>query len=309
MRSSVRSGVVGATLALAILAAACGSGDGTGEAIDGPTITIGAQDFGESAILAEIYSQALADGGYTTEVQSLAGFRDLEIEAFDADEINFAPEYAASMLEFLNDFAGEASGDAAETTELLQARLDGIGLQALEVSDAIDTNAFVVTPETSEEFGITSLSELAENGADLTLGGPPDCETNPFCIPGLQEVYGVDLSGNFTPLDAGQVTVQALESGEIDIAILFSTSGIIADKGWLLLEDDQSMLAADNVVPVVTTEVAEAYGQEFADLVNAVSAELTTADLTEMNRKFDIEQQDPGDIATEWLTEKGLIES
>ncbi len=119
----------------------------------------------------------------------------------------------------------------------------------------------------------------------------------------------MDLSGNFTPLDAGQVTVQALESGEIDIAILFSTSGIIADKGWVLLEDDQSMLAADNVVPVVTTEVAEAYGQEFADLVNAVSAELTTADLTEMNRKFDIEQQDPGDIATEWLTEKGLIES
>ena len=65
------------------------------------------------------------------------------------------------------------------------------------------------------------------------------------------------------------------------------------------------MLAADNVVPVVTTEVAEAYGQEFADLVNAVSAELATADLTEMNRKFDIQQQDPGDIATEWLTGKG----
>ena len=48
----------------------------------------------------------------------------------------------------------------------------------------------MVTQETSEEFGITSLSDLAENGADLTLGGPPDCETNPFCIPGLQDVYG-----------------------------------------------------------------------------------------------------------------------
>ena len=63
------------------------------------------------------------------------------------------------------------------------------------MSDAVDTNAFVVTPETSEEFGLTSLSDLAEKGADLTLGGPADCETNPFCIPGLQDVYGVDLSG------------------------------------------------------------------------------------------------------------------
>ena len=69
------------------------------------------------------------------------------------------------------------------------------------------------------------------------------------------------------------------------------------------------MLAADNVVPVVTDELAEAYGDDLVDRVNAISAELTTDNLTELNRKFDIEQQDPGDIATEWLTGKGLIES
>ena len=57
----------------------------------------------------------------------MGGFRDLELPAFESGDINLAPEYAASMLEFLNDFAGEATSDAAETTDLLNARLTGSG--------------------------------------------------------------------------------------------------------------------------------------------------------------------------------------
>ncbi len=65
---------------------------------------------------------------------------------------------------------------------------------AFAPSDAIDTNAFVVTQETADSVGLASLSDLAANGADLVLGGPPDCETNAFCIPGLNTVYGLDMS-------------------------------------------------------------------------------------------------------------------
>lgn len=306
MRRTNRRGVIGAALtALALLAAACGSGDGATQ--DGPAVTIGAQDFGESAILAEVYGQALTDAGYEVSIQPLGGFRDIVLGSFESGEINFTPEYAASMLEFLNEDVSEATGDATETTNILQGYLDERGLVAFTPSPAIDTNAFVVTPETSSSMGISTISDLAGKESELTLGGPPDCETNPFCIPGLQDVYGVDLSANFTPLDAGSVTVQALEAGVIDVAVLFSTSGIIADKGWVLLEDDQSMLAADNIVPVVTSELAEAYGDEFRTLVDEVSAAMTTADLTELNRQFDIETRDADAIATDWLTESGFI--
>src|SRR5688572_30360025 len=122
-RSRSRSRSLRALLALlaafALLAAACGDDDegGSGDVPDGPALVIGAQQFGESAILGEIYSQGLAAKGYTTSVQDLAGFRDIEIAAFDGGDINFAPEYAASMLEFLNDKAGEATADVDETTE------------------------------------------------------------------------------------------------------------------------------------------------------------------------------------------------
>ena len=76
---------------------------------------------------------------------------------------------------------------------------------ALAPSEAIDTNAFVITQQTSDDLGITTLSDLAEKGADLTLGAPPDCETNGFCIPGLMRVYGVDLTAGFQPLEFGLI--------------------------------------------------------------------------------------------------------
>ena len=316
---------------LALLAGACGddddadvasSGDDTDEADeaateteteaeeeteagDGPAIRIGAQDFGESAILAEIYGQALEANGYSVEQVSVGGFRDVLLGAFDNGEVNFSPEYAASMLEFLNGNAGEATGDADETVELLRSQLESMGLVALEPAPAVDTNAFVVTQETADAQGLAALSDLPADGGDLTLGAPQDCETNPFCIPGLQEVYGVDLSGDFVPLDAGLVA-DALAAGEIQVGVLFSTSGRIADEGWVLLEDDMDMLAADNVTPVVSAELEDAYGQELIDLINEISAAIDTDTLTDLNRRFDIDKEDADDIAADFISEAGL---
>jgi len=270
---------------------------------DAPEITIGAQDFGESAILAEVYAQCLEAAGYSVSIQELGGFRDLELQAFDAGDIDFAPEYAASMLENLNEQAGEATADAAETTELLNGYLADLGLVALTPSDAVNTNAFVVTSETADELGLAAISDLADH-TGLTLGAPADCETNPFCLPGLQRVYGIDLTADYVALEPAAIA-EALEAGEIDVALLFSTDSRIATNDWVLLQDDQSMLAADNVVPVVTTELEAVEG--LAALVDEVSATLTTDGLTELNRRFDVDVEDADVIARSHLEAAGLL--
>jgi osmoprotectant transport system substrate-binding protein len=308
---STRAAVV-ALAAVALVAGACSSdsGDASADKVDGPQIVLGAQDFGESAILAEIYGQALADAGYDTRIQSLGGYRDIELGAFAAGEINFAGEYVASMLNFLNDSSpiegvGGATSDVQTSLAFLQQQLGALGLEALEPAPGVNTNAFVVTAETAETLGLAKLSDLAGVASELTLGGPADCETNPFCIPGLQSVYDADLSGAFIGLDTGVIPT-ALANGEIDVAVLFSTDGRIAAEGWVLLEDDLGMLAADNIVPVVTAELIDAYGTAMADVVNAVSAKLTTPVLIELNRRFDVDKESARDIAADWLAANPL---
>ena len=311
MKRSVRFAAIGVVALLAI--AACSSdkkttaGAGAGASSNAPakpTITIGAQDFGESAILAEIYKQGLEAKGFKVTIQKLGGFRDLEVKAFDGGTINFAPEYAASMLEFLNGKKGEASSDVAATVSKLGTQLDTKGLSAFTVTTGVDTNALVMTKAKADQLGIKTLSDLASKGASLKLGGPADCETNPFCIPGLKKVYNLDLSANFQALDASAVA-STLDAGTIDVALLFSTDGRIAANNYVLLQDDKHMLAADNVIPVAKKDIAS--NTELSAAVNAISAYITTDQLIAMNKRFDVDKDDAAVIAKDFLTKSGLL--
>jgi osmoprotectant transport system substrate-binding protein len=140
--------------------------------------------------------------------------------------------------------------------------------------------------------------------SELTFGGPPECPDRPFCIPGLMETYGIEF-GEFLPLDVGgPLTVEALRNGDIDVALLFSTSSVIGDEGWVVLEDDQGLQAAENITPVVRTEVLD---DTITERLNAISAALTTENVTELNRLVEVDQQDPADVARAFLESQGLL--
>jgi osmoprotectant transport system substrate-binding protein len=310
VKRPVRSLIAVGVIALLVIAACSDDKKTTattgssGQTASKPKITIGAQDFGESKILAEVYKQGLAAKGFTTDVQTLGGFRDLEIKAFDGGTINFAPEYAASMLEFLNGKKGEASSDVTATVSKLATQLETKGLAAFKVTDAVDTNALVMKKAKADQLGIKSLSDLATKGANLKLGGPADCETNPFCIPGLKSKYNVDLAPNFQALETSAI-VPALDADSIDIALLFSTDGRIVANNYVLLQDDKKILSADNVIPVAKKDIAS--NADLVTAVNAISAYITTDALLAMNKKFDIDKEDAAVIAKDFLIKSGLL--
>jgi osmoprotectant transport system substrate-binding protein len=288
-----RSTALGAALlAVALIGAACGedgSGGGGGDGED-RTLTVGGVAFAENQIVAEMYAQVLENAGYTVERQTGLESREVLQPAIEAGDIDIAPEYLSSLLLFLDPDAA-ASGDPDEARSALEPLLSERGQTLLESAEANDTNAFVVTGETA-------------GANDLALGGPPECPERPFCIPGLQDVYGIEF-GEFVPLDVGgPLTVEALEGGDIDVGLLFSTSSVIGASGWVVLEDDQQLQNAENITPVVRTEVLD---DEIEELLNAVSATLTTENITELNGRVEIDGEDPADVAKAHLVEAGLI--
>ncbi|MGI8407408.1 MAG: ABC transporter substrate-binding protein, partial [Actinomycetota bacterium] len=194
------------------------------------------------------------------------------------------------------------SGDPAEVAEELTPLLEDKNLQLLEPSDASDTNAFVVTQETADEFGLATMSDLAEPSGDLVLGAPSECPDRPFCIPGLKDTYGIEFA-DFKPLEYGAATAQALSADAIDVALLFSTDPLIEQEGFVLLEDDQQLQAADYITPLASADLDE----EAIELLNAVSASLVTDEITALNARVGLEQEDAADVAKEYLEEKGLL--
>ena len=287
-------------LSLLLLVGACGSSGG-----GGGTITVGSTDFSEQLIVAEMYRGALEAAGFEAEASYNLGAREIVEPALEEGEIDVYPEYVGTALEFLNGGAGEATADTAETTEKLREVFGEKDIEVLEPAEAQDKNAIVVTPELAEEHSLTTISDLEAVAPELVFGGPPECPERPLCLPGLEDTYNLQFE-NFRALDAGgPLTVAALEDGEIDVALMFSTQGIIADKGWVTLEDDKGLQPAENIVPVIRSE---AVTDEVTEVLNAVSAKLTTEEMTELNRRVDVDKEDPETVAGEWLAENGFTE-
>jgi osmoprotectant transport system substrate-binding protein len=140
----------------------------------------------------------------------------------------------------------------------------------------------------------------------LVLGGPPECPQRPFCLVGLQKVYGLTFK-SFVPLDAGgPLTVAALQTGKVQVGLLFTSDPSIQVDGFVLLNDDKHLQASDNIAPVIRTAVLTAH-PDIATLLNEISAKLTQAQLTSLNKQVTVDKTDPADVARAWLQQNGFV--
>lgn len=303
----MRRPVTTIALALPLLLglAACGGGDdpmdsGSGgedssASEEGGSITVGSANFPENELLAEIYAAALSDAGVEVDTQLNIGSRETYIAGIEDGSIDVLPEYTGGLATYLNPEITVTSSE-----EVLADLEDNLpeGLQVLQISDAEDKDSLVVTGETAQELGLTSIADLEPHAGDLTLGGPPEFETRPNGVDGLAEVYGLEFA-QFRSLQAGaNLTVQSLVNGQIDVANIFTTDPAVEENGFVVLEDPESLFAAQNVVPLIRSD---AVNGDVEEALNAVSAALTTENLTAMMVQVVSEGQDPQEVAREFV--------
>ena len=275
-----------------------------------PTVKVGSFGFDESEVLQELYAGVLEANGYTIERHPRLGSREIVEPALESGQIDLVPEYLATVEAFLAGKAStpsKATSDPAVTQTALQALLTPKNLTVLDfAANAIDTNGFVVTKATADKNKLAKMSDLQPVAGTMVLGGPPECPQRPFCLVGLQGTYKLQFK-DFKPLDAGgPLTVTALDSGDIDIGLLFTTDPNIILKNYVLLADDMKLQLADNIAPVVSNKILTA-GADSKTLLNSVTAKLTTADLTDLDKQVGIDHKDAKTVAVAYLKAKALI--
>ncbi|MFC5930174.1 ABC transporter substrate-binding protein [Cryobacterium melibiosiphilum] len=290
---------VGAVVALAGCATgdplATGSGDSASE-----TLIVGSQDYYSNEIIAEIYSQALEDGGYTVDRQFRIGQREVYLPDIEAGGIDVFPEYTGSLLQALEPDA--AAGTADDVYTALESALPD-GLSLLDRADASDQNSWTVSKAFAEQYGLTDIASLANVTEPITVGGNSELEERPYNPEALTAKYGIEFAG-FTPIEdgGGPLTVKALLDGDIQITNIYTASPAFADGSIVALDDPDNLFLPDNVVPVVSDKVDDGA----ADILNAVSAALTEDVLVTLNARSSNDQESADKIATDWLAEANL---
>src|SRR5699024_9858680 len=215
---------------------------------DTEPVVIGSTNFPEQLILANIYAKTLESRGVAVETRLNLGSREIVFPALRAGEVDIMPEYSGALLAYLSN--GETDAQTAEEviSGLQQALPDELIM--LEPGQAQDKDALVVTQATADEHGLETISDLQGVADDMIVGGPPELESRADGLPGLDETYGLTFQ-SFRALDAGgPLTVGALENGDIDVARMFSTQGIIDARGWVILQDDRNLVLAQNITPI-----------------------------------------------------------
>ncbi len=296
--------------------AACSSGGGdTGSSASpgggGGPITIATTNFSETKILASMYQQVLQANGVDASIKELTT-REVIVPALEKGEIQLTPEYLGSFTEFINkqvngaDAEQLATGDEQATYDAVQPLAEQKQLTLLTPSAAQDQNAFAVTSDFATQNNLQTLTQLGEysQANPITLGGPPECPKRPFCQPGLEKTYNVKV-GSFVPLDAGgPLTIQALKQGKVNVGLVFSSSGSVQANDLVVLQDDKGLQTAENILPALYTP---AVTDTITQLLDKVSAALTTEELQQLNAQVEIDRRSPEKVATEWLQSKGLI--
>ncbi|MCT2590018.1 ABC transporter substrate-binding protein [Streptomyces sp. N2-109] len=320
MRRGARGTLALATTAvLAAGISACGSDSleeegGSGADADAKgSLTIGSAGFTESKLLANMYEKLLSDAGYDTTIKTVNN-RELYAPALEKGQIDVVPEYAATLAEFLNTkvngakTAAEkpvASSDVDETVAALKKLAGPRGLKVLEAGEAVDQNAFAVTKDFAEKHKLKTLSDLGATDVSVRIAAGDECEERPFCRPGLEETYGIDVAA-VDPKGVGTVqSKQAVKDGKDQMVLTTTTDATLPDFDLVVLEDDKKLQNADNVLPVVNAK--DAGSKDIASVLGKLTRVLTTDDLMDLNRQVDSERKKPKDVAEEYLKSKDLL--
>jgi glycine betaine/choline ABC-type transport system substrate-binding protein len=313
-----------AALVLAVGVAACGDdddddGDDTGgdeTALiesnpdnEGVELTIGSKNFDEQFILGEVYAQALEAAGYTVNKELNLGSEVIAKKALEEGEIDAYPEYTSTTLTSLYKVAPEeVPGDATEAYEMANAELQADGLTAFPPTPFTSANAVGLLTETADELGVSTISDLEGVSQDLVLYGTTECRQRIDCLLGLEQNYGLEFK-DFKSVDP-ELRYDVLDNGDADLSILFTTDGqlYVEPETYTILEDDQQLLPAGNVIVTASQEAVDEAGEDFGATIEKVQENLTLEVMQELNARVSLDREDPADVAADYLQASGYVQ-
>ena len=269
----------------------------------GNALAIGAKNFTEELVLAELYAQLLEANGLRITRKFNLGGTQVAMAALLRGDIDLYPEYTGTAL--LSVLRGHPGPDAGAIYRDVKRRYaEQFGLTWLQPAPFNDTQALATTREISESFGIRTLSDVSTAAPRLRLGAIPEFTTREDGLPGLQKKYGGFAFKSVKLFDIG-LKYTALESRQVDVVVAFGTDGQIAYDRLVLLVDDKHFWPSYQAAPVVRNDTL-ARLPAIATHLDRLSPLLTDEVMRGLNQQVDRLKADPADAASGFLRARHL---
>jgi osmoprotectant transport system substrate-binding protein len=286
-----------------------GGGGGSSESADQPgkgkpTVTLGTKDFTEEFVLGELYKQALEAKGYTVNLKKNIGATEIIDKALTSGQIDGYPEYlgVSVAVTFGKDIVPKSSQQTYDLAKKLYAQR---GQVISKQTPFFDVDAIATTKEYAQKNDLKSVGDLKGVGP-FTVGARPEFRNRFQGLKGMRSEYGL-TNAQFKQLALG-IQYQALDSGDVDTANVFSTDAQLASGKYVVLKDPKGIFGYQHVAMVMNKDKYEQLGgQQFFDVINSVSALLTNKAMITMNKAVAIDKQKEADVAKSFLQANNLL--
>ena len=293
--------LVAAAAVLTVGVTACGGNDEpAASGSKGGDIKVGAYDFPEGRLLANIYVDWLKKAGYNASLLQLAQ-RQTAQPALQKGDVDVLPEYVSSALNFYK--PNSATVDDAKNYATLKELGAAKGVTYYTPAPAKDNYAFVVTKDFSTKNSVTTLSQLAaySQKTPITFGGTQECRDASYCKAGLEKIYGMKFGQYKTIVLSSQTAVDGLVKNDYVAAVFNSSDGVLAPtvgNPVVVLTDDKALNPNDFIVPAVNSKKST---PELESSLNDLSKRITQDELLRMNQETQNERRPVEKVAEDFV--------
>ena len=321
MKGRSRTLIAGILVAAAVAVSGCGLNTNTGvpftvtpgtitpvPALQGVNITVGSKDFTEQILLGYMAELALsAAGANITDLTNIQGSSNSRL-ALRTGDIDLTWEYTGTgWINYLNNT--EPIPDEQKQYEAVRdADLQQNGLVWLPYSPLNNTYAFGTTRAYAEQHNLRTNSDmtrfLTENPAEAVFCVETEFASRQDGLPGVQALYGFPTT-EVKSFGTGAI-YSSIANGTCNFGEIFTTDGRIAGLDLAVLEDDKKFFPQYNVCVVMRDEFSRQH-PEIATVMQPIAAALNNQEMIELGKKVDVDGEDAGIVAKDWMVSKGFV--
>jgi osmoprotectant transport system substrate-binding protein/osmoprotectant transport system permease protein len=271
----------------------------------GQDLTVGSKNFTEGRLLGEIVTQLIeARTGLEVEHKANLGGTLVCWQALLAGEIDLYVDYTGTAWSIILKEPGKI-GDPLRAflgVQQLSRRLHDV--EWLSPFGLNNTYALALRREQAEALGVQRVSDLIGRGAGLEVGFSFEFMNRADGWPGLREHYpGLDLEPR--SMEHG-LAYEALARGQLDLVDAYSTDGKLLRYDVVVLEDDLGFFPPYNAAPLVRGATLRKYPQ-LREMIEGLAFTLDDGQAMELNYRIEVGGQTFGQVARDFLVERGLL--
>jgi osmoprotectant transport system permease protein len=267
-------------------------------------IVIGSKNFSEQLILGNMIAD-LIENKTDIEVErklNLGGTQ-VAFSALNNGDIDLYVEYTGTGLVNILNEPLESNPD--KVYDIVQEKFNSqYGIELLKPLGFNNTYALAVRQDTAEQYGLETISDLANVSSGLIAGPTIEFPNREDGLIGLEKTYNMSFK-DVKAVDGG-LRYTALENHKSDVIDAFSTDGLLKAFNLKVLEDDKNFFPPYYAVPILKEETLKEY-PELRAAINTLAGQLNDEKMRELNYKVDSLKEAPAKVAKEFLEKEGLL--